>query len=128
MIRSMTGFGSATGELTVADTFASLRVEARSVNHRFLQVKVRLPGELTFLETKVEERARRVIDRGAVTINVQATGASPFEAAAIDLERARAWKKELDRAARELELPNDLALTTSSACRASSAGASTRSA
>lgn len=40
MIRSMTGFGAA----AVLDGAFSVRVEARSVNHRFLQVKTRLPS------------------------------------------------------------------------------------
>ena len=110
MIRSMTGFGSATGEWALAGTVASLRVEARSVNHRFLQVKVRLPGELAFLEPKVEERVRRAIDRGAVSVNVQAVGSSPFEAVAVDADVAQAWKTQLERMAKALDVPAEIAL------------------
>lgn len=110
MIRSMTGFGSAVGELGAAGAVTALRVEARSVNHRFLQLKVRLPAELAFLESKVEERVRRAIERGSVTVAVQATGTSPFEASAIDLERARAWKRELERAAQAVDVPSEIAL------------------
>ena len=53
-MRSMTGFGSAqrsAGALT-------LRAEVRSVNHKFLQLKLRLPGELALLESDVEELVR----------------------------------------------------------------------
>ena len=110
MIRSMTGFGSATGEWTLAGTVASLRVEARSVNHRFLQVKVRLPGELAFLEPKVEERVRRAIGRGAVSVNVQAVGSSSFEASAVDVDAAKAWKTQLERMARTLDVRADITL------------------
>jgi len=110
MIGSMTGFGSAAGELAVAGTVASLRVEARSVNHRFLQVKVRLPVELAFLEAKVEERVRRSIERGAVSVHVQTAGSSPFEASVLDVEQARGWKTQLERAARALELASEVSL------------------
>ena len=43
MIKSMTGFGSAEGEVGGAH----VSVEIRSVNHRFFNPSVKLPSELT---------------------------------------------------------------------------------
>ena len=55
MIRSMTGFGSAES-LTPSGRFT---VEIRSVNHRFTEIVVRLPRDLSALE----ERVRLNVDR-----------------------------------------------------------------
>jgi uncharacterized protein (TIGR00255 family) len=63
----MTGFGLA--EVSVGPFRA--RVELRSVNHRFLQAKLRVPAELTELESKIEGLVKRSLVRGAVTVTVR---------------------------------------------------------
>jgi uncharacterized protein (TIGR00255 family) len=69
MVRSMTGFGrgEASGE-SIAVT-----VEARSVNHRHLDVAVRLPRSLTALELDVRRLVQSRLERGRVDIAVQLT-------------------------------------------------------
>lgn len=62
MIRSMTGFGEATG----ATAAGALRVELRTVNHRYLNVNTRLPSALAKLEGDIREWFRGVISRGHV--------------------------------------------------------------
>ena len=52
MILSMTGFAAAAAELPGI----SLAVELRSVNHRYLDVTLKLPDELRMLEPAVRER------------------------------------------------------------------------
>ena len=51
MIRSMTGFGAGHG----ASGDEELDVEVRSVNHKFLEVKVRAPRELGALSDALVE-------------------------------------------------------------------------
>ena len=67
MIRSMTGFGLA--EVSVGAFRA--RVELRSVNHRYLQAKLRVPAELTELESKIEGLVKKSLVRGSVTVTVR---------------------------------------------------------
>ena len=67
MIKSMTGFGAADG--TVGHTRVS--VEVRSVNHRFFNPSVKLPGELTRWEPEVREALRRGVARGHVTLTAR---------------------------------------------------------
>jgi uncharacterized protein (TIGR00255 family) len=69
MVRSMTGFGraEATGE-SIAVT-----VEARSVNHRHLDVALRLPRSLASLELDARRVVQSRLERGRVDINVQLT-------------------------------------------------------
>ncbi len=62
MVRSMTGFARA--EARAAS--GSLAWELRSVNHRYLDLSVRLPEELRELEEPVRERLRGSLARGRV--------------------------------------------------------------
>ncbi len=67
MIKSMTGFGSAEGEVGGA----RVSVEIRSVNHRFFNPSVKLPSELSKWESEVRETLRKGITRGHVTLSAR---------------------------------------------------------
>src|SRR6185503_56053 len=67
MIRSMTGFGAAEG--TVGS--ARVTVELRSVNHRFFNVTIKLPAELSRWEAEVREGLRKRLSRGHITLNAR---------------------------------------------------------
>jgi uncharacterized protein (TIGR00255 family) len=62
MIVSMTGFAAATAELPGV----SLSVELRAVNHRYLDVSVKLSDELRALEPALRERIASEVKRGKV--------------------------------------------------------------
>ncbi|MCE9595489.1 MAG: YicC family protein [Planctomycetes bacterium] len=109
-MRSMTGFGAA--QAAAKKKGAALRVEVRAVNHKFLQVKVRLPADLSFLESEIEELVRKRLERGAVQLNVFASGPSGVETVAIDHATAKNYRRELDKLARELSLAPDVSLDT----------------
>ena len=64
MIKSMTGFGSAEGEVGGA----RVSVEIRSVNHRFFNPSIKLPSELSKWEGDVREALRKGVARGHVTL------------------------------------------------------------
>ncbi|HZK29450.1 MAG TPA: YicC/YloC family endoribonuclease, partial [Clostridia bacterium] len=66
MPKSMTGYGS--GLSTWKGRV--IRVECRSVNHRYLDVSVRLPSGLFSFELAVRARVQQVLDRGRVEIRV----------------------------------------------------------
>ena len=66
MILSMTGFAAAAAELPGA----SLAVELRSVNHRFLDVSLRLPEELRSVEPAVRETLSGSLRRGKVECRI----------------------------------------------------------
>jgi uncharacterized protein (TIGR00255 family) len=65
MIRSMTGFGSAEGDVGGS----RVTVEVRSVNHRFFNPSVKLPSAFSRWETEVRESLRKHVARGHVTIS-----------------------------------------------------------
>lgn len=66
MISSMTGFGR--GEFKTGDT--SIAIEARSVNHRYSDISVRIPKSLSFLEERIRQYIKARISRGRVDVFV----------------------------------------------------------
>jgi uncharacterized protein (TIGR00255 family) len=66
MIKSMTGFAS----LTQDDEAATITVTVRSVNHRFLDLQLRLPSSLNALESRLRARVQQRVVRGRVEVSV----------------------------------------------------------
>ncbi len=64
MIRSMTGYGQGSVEVHGV----RFQAEARSVNHRFLDLRLRLPGPFQSLEKAVRQAVRDRINRGRVEL------------------------------------------------------------
>jgi uncharacterized protein (TIGR00255 family) len=91
--RSMTGFGRAVG----AVAGWGVVVEVKSVNHKGLDVKLRLPRALFAHEPALTQLVRGRIERGRVDVAVDVV-APPHGGAAVDLARVGA----VVQAAREL--------------------------
>src|SRR5438105_4247385 len=84
MILSMTGFAAVAAELPGC----SLSVELRSVNHRYLDIQVRLPDELRALESTVRETLSSELKRGKVDCRISLNRTAPGSAAlALNVER-----------------------------------------
>ena len=101
----MTGFGAASSE----KGGVSLRAEVRSVNHRYLQVKVRVPPELVALEPVIDQLVRKRLSRGSVTVNLGALATDPASAG-VDFDVARDYAERLGKLGRELELEGGVTL------------------
>ena len=69
-MHSMTGFGL--GEAPLGG--GKLAIEIRGVNHRFLDVRVRVPRELGDLASFVEQVARERLARGRYEVAVRVEG------------------------------------------------------
>jgi uncharacterized protein (TIGR00255 family) len=89
-MRSMTGFG--TGEAPFGT--GRLSIEVRGVNHRFLDVRVRVPREMTELAPFVEQLAREKLARGRYEVGVRVEGMQ-LGAAVLDRDRARTVYRQL---------------------------------
>jgi uncharacterized protein (TIGR00255 family) len=66
MIKSMTGFAS----LTRDDEMATIAVTVKSVNHRFLDLQLRIPQAFAALEPRVRARVQQRVSRGRVEVTV----------------------------------------------------------
>jgi uncharacterized protein (TIGR00255 family) len=89
-MRSMTGFGAAEAPLGTG----RVHVEARGVNHRYLEVRVRMPRELADHATFVEQLARRTTGRGRIELLVRLEGEAAG-APVLDMQKARAALAQL---------------------------------
>lgn len=106
-LRSMTGFGAA----TTFEADVQVRVEVRSVNHRYLQLKVKLPPDLSAFESDIEAAVRKALERGAVTLAVSVeAGGSP--AVRIDAKLAQHYLAEVQALAQTLGLAETPRLET----------------
>jgi uncharacterized protein (TIGR00255 family) len=108
MIRSMTGFGRAE---TTTDV-CTITVEARSVNHRHLDLAVRLPRTLAALEPGVRRALQQRLERGRVDVNVQigpGAGASS-QRVIVDEALARQYADRARELAKGLDLGGDVTL------------------
>jgi uncharacterized protein (TIGR00255 family) len=103
----MTGFGAAEG----AVAGGRLRVEIRTVNHRYFNLAPKLPGDLSGLEGELRERLRREFDRGHVAVQARWT-AYPERVGgfAVDLDRARLVTSRLRELQSALGLGGDVTL------------------
>jgi len=108
VIRSMTGFGAS----TLDEGGLVARVEVRSVNHRHLQVKSRLPQDLVQLEPEVEARVKLHAERGSVTVTVGIERAGGRAPARIDREVARRYQREIEAVAKALSLDARVSIET----------------
>jgi uncharacterized protein (TIGR00255 family) len=104
---SMTGFGAAEGPVAGG----RLRVEIRTVNHRYFNLAPKLPSDLSGLEGELRERLRREFDRGHVAVQVRWTE-YPERAGgfAVDLDRARLVTSRLRELQSALGLSGDVTL------------------
>lgn len=73
MVKSMTGFASLTHE----DEVATVGVSVRSVNHRFLDLQLRLPAQLGDLESRVRASVGRRLARGRVEVGITLQSRQP---------------------------------------------------
>ncbi|MDD7668591.1 MAG: YicC/YloC family endoribonuclease [Agathobacter sp.] len=66
MIKSMTGFGRC--EFT--DEKRKFTVELKSVNHRYLDVNIKMPKKLNFFESSIRALLKEYIERGKVDVYI----------------------------------------------------------
>jgi uncharacterized protein (TIGR00255 family) len=66
MMKSMTGFASVTRE----DAGASIGVTVRTVNHRYLDVQLRLPQFLNAIESRIRGLVQQRVSRGRVEVAI----------------------------------------------------------
>ncbi|MBI4387652.1 MAG: YicC family protein [Candidatus Omnitrophica bacterium] len=107
MIEGMTGFGRATAGV------GSYRwtVEIRSINHRFLDCSIRLPGTFSSFEADIQKMVEACIRRGKVTVNATlANEKTSGEKLKVDLEKLKFYLKTLKTIARRHHLQGQVGI------------------
>lgn len=113
MIKSMTGFG----RCEYAQGERRFVVEMKGVNHRYLDVNIRMPKKLNFFETAIRNLLKQSVQRGKVDIFISYEDLSESQVA---LKYNETLAGEYLRYFHEMEesfgLENDIRVSTLSRC------------
>ena len=108
MIRSMTGYGAAEEILNGR----SIRVEIKSVNHRYFEYSARVPRSCGFLEERLKKLLSGAISRGKVDVGVlMQTVEGESEEITINREVVSSYVSALRSVKDEFNLADDLTLS-----------------
>lgn len=104
-MKSMTGFGKSEGETRYGRVVA----EARSENHRFLDLKFLLPDSISSIEPELTETVKKLILRGKlrITLSIEGTKAA---APVLNLDLARQMRKSIETLKKEMGIKEELRL------------------
>ena len=109
MIKSMTGFG----RCEVQKDARKFTVELKGVNHRYLDVNIRMPKKLNFFETAIRTLLKSYATRGKVDIFITYEDASQNQLSVKYNEvLAAEYLKYLNQMAEEFGLENDIRVST----------------
>ncbi len=105
--KSMTGFGRGEAEAKGR----RWTVEIRCVNHRYLDLKIKLPKGYAGLEEKVRKCLTAVLIRGRVDVALSVSGDfSDLQEIEANHSLARTYRDALSKLAGQLDLPDDISL------------------
>lgn len=111
MTKSMTGYGKAEGILSGR----KIIVEMKSVNHRFLEISLRLPQMLLPLESEIKKRITEQFSRGKIDVVVRANGdgnSADEERFTLNMPLVRNYYALLCQLKEELNIAQDISLAT----------------
>lgn len=105
LIKSMTGYGK--GEFT--NNLYKIKVEIKSVNHRYNDVFIKMPRHIQYLEEKVKKAIKEKISRGKVDvyINLENIKGDDMDIK-VDINLAKTYKLALDDLKENLEINDSI--------------------
>lgn len=109
MIKSMTGFG----RCEAAENDRKFTVEIKSVNHRYLDINIKMPKALNFFESSIRSELKNYISRGKVDVFVSYEDFSEKTSVVrYHREAAEEYLGYLRQMAEEFHLENDIRVSS----------------
>ena len=109
MIKSMTGFG----RCEVAENNRKFTVEMKAVNHRYLDVNIKMPKALNFFESAIRTELKNYIARGKVDVFITYEDLSEHTSAVrYNRELAAEYLQYLRQMAEDFGLDDDVRVST----------------
>ena len=109
MIKSMTGFG----RCEIQKESRKFTVELKSVNHRYLDVNIRMPKKLNFFETAIRTLLKSYANRGKIDIFITYEDISQAQVSVkYNATLAAEYLKYLRQMEEEFGLENDVRVST----------------
>ncbi len=108
MIKSMTGFGK--NNLVINDR--NYQVEIRSVNHRYLDINIKMPRQLTYLEEIIKKAISTKIKRGKIDVSISfENNSTEGRNVKINTEIAKMYIEQLRKLAEVENILSDIQVT-----------------
>lgn len=108
MIKSMTGYGKA--EMSIQDR--KYQIEIKSVNHRYLDVSVKIPRQLSYIEEAIKQIISKQIKRGKIDVFVTFENNSvEGKEVKINTELAKIYIQELKNLAKQENILSNIEVT-----------------
>lgn len=109
MIKSMTGFG----RCEIMEGTRKYTVEMKSVNHRYLDVSIKMPKKLYMFESAIRSELKKYASRGKVDIFITLEDFSEATARVkYNKELAGEYMAHLSQMAEDFQLDNDVRVST----------------
>ncbi|MDO4778784.1 MAG: YicC/YloC family endoribonuclease [Tissierellia bacterium] len=107
MIKSMTGYG----KYQYMDEQLTLDLEIKSVNSRYLDINIKMPNQLNYLEDKIKKIIKSFIARGRVDVFIRTQRKNLFKSnVTIDYEIAKDMKEKLSNICNYVGIEDDVKL------------------
>ena len=105
MIKSMTGFGKS----HLIKNEREYQIEIKSVNHRYLDISIKMPKQFTYLEEEIKKVIASKINRGKIEVYITFYDhIAQDEEITINKEIAQLYIKQLQDLAKENNLSQDI--------------------
>lgn len=105
MIKSMTGFG----RCEISDESRKFSVEIKAVNHRYLDMNIKMPKKLSYFESSIRNLLKDYIQRGKVDIFITYEDYTENKIVIkYNKDVAEEYYKLLEQMATDFDLENDL--------------------
>ncbi|MBU5266050.1 YicC/YloC family endoribonuclease [Virgibacillus proomii] len=112
MAVSMTGYGNK----QIVTEQATITVEIKTVNHRFLDIQMKIPNRLLFLEEKLKKIIQSFFQRGRVEVYIQIDGNTLFsKQVQINWSLIEQYMTQLQELKQRYQLAGDIPITVISA-------------
>ena len=108
MIKSMTGYGKA----NLSKNLKEYQIEIKSVNHRYLDISIKMPRTISYLEDEIKKKISSEVKRGKIDVFVTfENNSEEGKNIKINTEIAKIYIKELKELAREENILDNIQVT-----------------
>jgi uncharacterized protein (TIGR00255 family) len=104
VLLSMTGFSRESESFK----WGTLSVEISSINHRYLDVSIRLPRELSFCEPSINDQVRSSLRRGKVRLSVDVTWPSDLLAVTVNSDILKNYYYQIQKIQEDLHISDPI--------------------
>ena len=108
MIKSMTGYGKE----SISENLRNYQIEIKSVNHRYLDISVKMPRALSYLEEEIKKLISEKLKRGKVDVFVTfENNSAEGKEIKINTEIAKIYIDELKKLAEQEAISANIEVT-----------------